>query len=208
MEECVMDNKNKKRLYKIRAMQFLIIFIAVFLIFQLKGFVSVIFTDEDAYEIRYETPVGMTNGQKIYMLYLNGEFYDDVDVNEYMLLDANGKTDLKYCALMHQAQNITYSLILGAMMTVVILIANSAIDGSPFTHENANRIRILGALQFALAILPGLVRFLMCFFRFEYVNTTTNFNGLYMFAIACAIMTLAQVFDYGVRLQEDVDSIA
>jgi hypothetical protein len=33
-------------------------------------------------------------------------------------------------------------------------------------------------------------------------------NGFYMLVIGFAIMVIAQVFDYGVKLQEDVDSIA
>ena len=189
-------------------MQFCSFFIAMLLLFQVQDFVEEIFTKRDAYEIRYEMPLGVTNGQKVYVLYRNGKSFNDVDINEYMLLDENGETDLKYCALMHHAKNLSYSLILGAMMLVVILIANSAIESSPFTHKNVNRIRLIGALQFALAIVPGLVRFLMCFFRFQYVNASFSYNDLYMFAIGFAIMTLAQVFDYGVKLQEDVDSIA
>ena len=203
-----MKAKLEKGQKKIRAMQYLTFFIAIFLLFQAKDFVEELFAAKDAYEIRYEVPVGVTNGQKIYTLYKNDESYGDVDINEYTLLDEDGNPDLKYCVLMHQAKRLTYSLILGAMMIVVIAIANSAIGASPFTHKNANRIRLIGALQFALAIVPGLVRFLMCFFRFQYVNATMDINGFYMFAIGFAIMTLAQVFDYGVKLQEDIDSIA
>ena len=203
-----MEAKLAKGQKKIRIMQFLTFFITIFLLFQAMDFVEELFTARDAYEIRYEVPVGVTNEQKIYTLYKNGESYGDVDINEYTLLDEDGNPDLKYCVLMHQAKRFSYSLILGAMMIVVIAIANSAIGASPFTHKNANRIRLIGALQFALAIVPGLVRFLMCFFRFQYVNATMDINGFYMFAIGFAIMTLAQVFDYGVKLQEDIDSIA
>ena len=93
-------------------------------------------------------------------------------------------------------------------MIVVIVIINSTIVGSPFTHQNANRIRLIGVLQFALAIVPGLVSFLMKFVKFEYANLQMQWTGFYMFILAFAIMTLAQVFDYGVKLQEDIDSIA
>lgn len=208
MEVEDMEEKVKKRRSRIRIMQAIMFGIIMFLFFQVKDFVGVIFTKGDVYEIRREMPLGVSNGQEINVLYINGENYGDADVNEYMLLDENGETDLKYCALMHQAKKLSYSILLGAMLIVAIVIANSAIDASPFTHKNANRIRLIGVLQFALAIVPGLVRFLMCFFKFQYVNAELDVNGFYMFAIAFAIMTLAQVFDYGVKLQEDIDSIA
>ena len=99
-------------------------------------------------------------------------------------------------------------VILSSMLIIVIVIVNSTIEGAPFTRQNAKRVRLIGVLQLALAIVPGLVSLLMKFFKFEYANIQFHWTDFYMFIIAFAIMSLAQVFDYGVRLQEDVDSIA
>ena len=96
----------------------------------------------------------------------------------------------------------------GLGLIVVIIIVNDTIEGAPFNRKNVKRIRLIGALQIALAVVPGLAAFLMKFFKFEYGNFQLQWTGFYMFIIAFAIMSLAQVFDYGVKLQEDVDSIA
>ena len=63
-------------------------------------------------------------------------------------------------------------------------------------------------MQLALAVVPGLIAFTMKFFKFEYSSLRFQWPGFFMFIIAFAIMTLANVFDYGVKLQEDIDSIA
>ena len=178
------------------------------LLFQVKYFFEALTTAEERYEIRLQQPLGMTNGQQIYSLYKDGEYKYDADINEYGLLDENGNTDLRYCVLMEESSRLAYSAILCAMMIVVIQLIQNATASSPFTHKNANRIRLIGGLQFALAIVPGLVVFLMKFFRFQYSNLHFDQKSFFMLTIGFAIMVLAQVFDYGVKLQEDVDSIA
>lgn len=203
-----MKNKvnNKKKV--IRISQFITYFIIAFLFLRAADFFEVVFSDKDSYEIRFEEPTGAFNQQKVFRLYQGGEYVDDVDYNLYTLMDENGKTDLKYCALMEQAKEMSYSLILSVMMFVVSLIASDAAGGSPFTRVNARRLRIIGWLQFALAIVPGLIVFIMHFFKFSYANLSMDVKSFYMFVIFFAIMVVAQVFDYGVKLQEDVDSIA
>ena len=204
-----MDKKKlKERQKKVRFMQALLSALVVMMLFSVEDLVKDLRSKDDVLEIRYEMPLGVTNGQHVYELYRNGEHVRDVDINEFNLLDSDGNTDYRYCLLIEDAKNLSYVIILSLMMVVVIVIVNDTIGGSPFTHQNANRIRLIGALQFALAIVPGLVSFLMKFFKFEYANLSLQWNGFYMFIIGFAIMTLAQVFDYGVRLQEDVDSIA
>ena len=205
-----MDTNAKKRIRRIRLVECFSTFIICFLIFQAKDFVVALMTPADSYQIRYEEPFGVNNGQKIYSLYRNDDYFMfDADVNEFMLLDADGNTDIKYCVIVHEARDLVYSVILGVMLLIVCNIAHSVIDGvSPFTRKNTWRIRLIGALQFCLAVVPGLVVFLMKFFRFEYSNLGFGMDNIYMFIIGFAIMTIAQVFDYGVKLQEDVDSIA
>ena len=197
---------NKKKV--IRISQFITYFIIAFMILQTFDFIEVVFSDKDAYEIRFEESIGVINHQKVFRLYRDGECVDDVDYNLYMQMDENGETDLKYCALMEQAKRVSYNLILSIMMFVVSLIASDAVNGSPFTHINARRLRIIGWLQFALALVPGLIVFTMHFFKFSYANLSMDVKSFYMFVIFFAIMVVAQVFDYGVKLQEDMDSIA
>ena len=203
-----MDKKAKKR---VRLMQIsAIISVAIILILgaRTKDFVRAVLSDGDNFEVRLEEDTDVTNHQQVYRLYKNNSYMGDIDYNRYSLLDKIGRTDIRYCVLIEEAKALTYSVLLGAMLIIAIVIAASSIDGTPFTRKNANRIRWIGVLQFGLAIVPGLVGFLMSFFRFEYTSLSFSVTQFYMFAIGVAIMILAQVFDHGVQLQEDVDSIA
>jgi len=202
------ESKLKVRRKKIRIMQALAGGLVVILLLTVQDFIQDLMKRGDHFEIRFEEPYGMTNGQRVYELYRNDEHVCDVDFNEFNLLDENGNTDYWYCLLIQDVRNLSYAIILCIMLIVVIVIVNDTVGGTPFTHQNANRIRLIGILQFALAIVPGLVAFIMKFVKFEYSSLRLQWTGFYMFIIGFAIMTLAQVFDYGIRLQEDVDSIA
>ena len=196
---------NKSKYFKFT--EFFSYMIIVLLVIQVYDFGVTLFSDPDSYEIRYEAPLGATNGQMIYRLYRDGEDQTDVDINIYDLRDENGNTDLKYCFLTDQAATLSSVIIIGVMLFIVSRIAAEISGGTPFTRRNVRFIRIIGILQFALAIVPGLVRMLMSFFRFMYYSSTFTINSFFMFVVAFAIMTLAQVFDYGEKLQEDMDSI-
>ena len=198
----------KARRKKIRIMQGISFFLVMILLFSLQDLIRDLRTNNDQYEIRLEMPFGVTNGQQVYELFRDGEHVRDVDYNEFNLLDENGNMDVKYCLLIQDVRNLSYVIILSAMLIIVITIVDNSIGGSPFTRQNAKRIRMIGILQIAIAIVPGLTTFLMKFFKFEYASIEFRWTNFYMFIIAYAIMTLAQVFDYGVKLQEDVDSIA
>ena len=140
-------------------------------------------------------------------MYIDGDYYEDVDYNLYSSVDENGKTDYRYCYIIERTEEFVKAILIIMMAFVVIRIAKDSED-TPFTHKNANRIRIIGALQFALSIAPGMVGFSMRFFRFTYANAQIKFDWVYMFAVSCVIMILAQVFDVGVKLQEENDLIA
>ena len=165
-----MDTKAKKR---VRLMQIsAIISVAIILILgaRTKDFVRAVLSDGDNFEVRLEEDTDVTNHQQVYRLYKNNSYMGDIDYNRYSLLDKIGKTDIRYCVLIEEAKALSYSVLLGAMLIIAIVIAASSIDGTPFTKKNANRIRWIGVLQFGLAIVPGLVGFLMSFFRFEYTS--------------------------------------
>jgi hypothetical protein len=202
------ESKLKVRRRKIRIMQALTSFLVMIMMFSLQDFFRDLTSKNATYEIRYEMPLGVTNGQHVYELFKNGEHVCDVDYNEFNLLDENGNQDIWYCLMIQDVRNLCYMVILSIMLIIVIIIVNDTIDGSPFNRPNVKRIRLIGALQIALAVVPGLVTIVMKFFKFEYASIQFQWTGFYMFIIAFAIMMLAQVFDYGVKLQEDVDSIA
>jgi hypothetical protein len=67
---------------------------------------------------------------------------------------------------------------------------------------------MISVLQLLLAVLPGTVRMLMSFFRFNYYSSSFDITSWYMFVIAAVIALIAFIFQKGLDLQEDVDSIA
>ena len=203
-----MDKKSKKSIVFQQVCSGIALAIILLLLFQAKDFIVAAVAGKDTYDVRLVEEDTLENHQQVYRLYKNNEDYGDVDYNLYSLLDDNGNTDYRYCHLIQSARSLAFCVILGAMMLVVIVMVMSASKGTPFTHKNANRIRLIGVLQFGLAIVPGLVKFLMTFFRFDYVSTPLTMEGFYMFVIGFAIMVIAQLFDYGVKLQEDIYSIA
>ena len=68
-----MEEKVKKRRSRIRIMQALMFGIIMFLFFQVKDFVGVIFTKGDVYEIRRDMVLGVIVGEESIALYIHGE---------------------------------------------------------------------------------------------------------------------------------------
>ncbi len=182
--------------------------LAVLLFFMAHDLIVTVVADSASYEVRYEAEENLENGQMVYRLYKDGAYMSDVDPNRYYLLDSEGNTDFRYCALTEDVGSLVYATILGAMLMLVVKIIESTQRGTPFTKDNVRRIRAISLLQLALAIVPGAVKLIMTFARFDYVSSTFSLNSFYMLIIAFVIAMIAQAFDYGVKLQEDSDSIA
>lgn len=182
--------------------------IVCILLLMSKDFFTDLLSDKHSYEVKLVKEETLGNGQDAYRLFKDGYEIRDVDYNEYFSLDDNGNTDFKYCALVNDAGNLTFSIILGIMLILVIMIISSTAKGTPFTNENVKRIRAISILQLLLGILPGIVKLLMRFFKFSYYSGHFEIGSMYMFIIAFIIGMIAMVFNYGVKLQEDSDSIA
>ena len=208
MKKETLSKEAKRRVRRLQITSIISLAIVMMLIFRAKDFVTAVFSKSDSYEIRLEEESNTEDRQQIYRLYKNGERMRDIDYNRYAVTDEKGNQDVRYCVLMEEAKSLAYAVLLGAMLILAIVVATASSGGTPFTRKNARRIRWIGVLQFGLAIIPGLVWFLMSFFRFEHTSIRLTMTSFYMFAIGVAVMILAQVFDHGVKLQEDVDSIA
>ena len=182
--------------------------LTILLLFAVQDFIVTAVSASGNYEVRHELEDTLGNGQMVYRLYKDGEYMGDVNYNEFYLLDSEGNTDFRYCTLIENTGDLTYAVILGAMLMLVIKIIDSTQRGTPFTKANVKRIRAISLLQLALAVVPGTVQLIMTFVRFDYASSTFSIGSFYMFIIAFVIAMIAQAFDYGVKLQEDSDSIA
>jgi len=203
--------KNDPELIRRRKQELVSMFsiaLVVMIVFSLMDLVKLIKTESSAYELRYESDEDYKQAGKVYTLYVDGKFSGYVDQNEYCMLDENGNTDYKYCTLMDYASRFTYMLILSAMLYLVLIIAKNTLDNSPFNRENIKIVKAISIMQLLLGILPGMVRTIMSFIRFDYSSTVLDEKWLYMVIIAFVIGTIAVVFEKGLVLKEDMDSIA
>ena len=199
------EKKRRKILNGSNAFMFMLAMIVFFTLYSL---VIDIMTPASAYEVRFEEDETFTTKGKLYRLYVNGQEYGDIDYNRYSLTDDAGNTDYKYCTIIEDASRLTYTVILAAMLLIVIFIAKDSMTSTPFTQTNINRVKRIALLQLMLAFAPGLVRMVMSFIRFNYYHSTFDITSWYLFAISAVIAMIAFIFQKGLALQEDVDSIA
>lgn len=207
-----MYHSNEKTNPKQRPKHLLGTFIAYFFImllfFHAKDFITAAVTGKDSYALKLQAVETVQNGQQIWQLLRNGEYFSDVNPNDYALLDSSGNTDFKYCAFIYESRNLAHSAILTAMLVLVLLIVDNSKNHTPFTRKNAKRIKVIGYLQFLLAIVPGLIEFILKTAKFEYIYMHPRNESLYMLIIGFAILMIGKVFDRGVSLQEENDLIA
>lgn len=203
-ENKVTEKNRKKWLNGSNAFMFMLAAIVFFTLYTL---IIDAITPASAYEVRFESESINPNAGKFYRLYIDDEYNYDIDYNRYSLTDDAGNTDYKYCTLIEDAARLTYTLILSGMLLIVIFIARDSMNATPFTMKNINRVKAISLLQLLLGVLPGAVRMLMSFFRFSYYSSTFDISSWYMFAIAAVIAMIAFIFQKGLDLQEDVNSI-
>lgn len=198
------ENTEKRRQdIKLKICTYIAYFFIILVMLSLIDLVRTAAKSPSGFELVNETDYG----QKLCRLYIDGKNCGEADQNLYSLKDENGKTDIKYCVMTEKVSSLIYSVIISAMLLLVIGIAKNS-DKTPFIKSNAKRIRAIGALQLALAVVPGVAVMLMKFFKFMYASSVFTVKDLYMFIVGAVIMAVAQVFDYGVRLQDDNDLIA
>ena len=203
-ENKVTEKNRKKWLNGSNAFMFMLAAIVFFTLYTL---IIDAITPASAYEVRFESESTNPDAGKFYRLYIDDEYNHDVDYNRYSLTDDAGNTDYKYCTLIEDAARLTYTLILSGMLLIVIFIAKDSMNATPFTMKNINRVKAISVLQLLLGVLPGAVRMLMSFFRFSYYNSAFGITSWYMFAISAVIAMIAFIFQKGLDLQEDVNSI-
>lgn len=215
MNENIKEEKNTKNKKKnsgsMKKTNMIIIiamcFIVGFSISRIKSFVTTLESNNDSYEIRYEKDDSVESEQKLYRLYKNGEYWKDVDVNKYNLIDEKGNTDYKYCVLMDEVYGLTGHVLVAVMLFLAVLMGCYS-GVTPFNKNNVMLIRTISILMLLYAVLPGTIKVIMTLIRFSYCSGTFDLKFMYMIWVSLAVAIISHVFSYGVKLQEDNDSIA
>ena len=199
---------SKKATSRFHLSTFIAYFFIMMLVFHIRDFINAVRTGKYSYELKYQSVETAENGQEVWQLFRNGEYFNDVNPNDYNLLDSNKNTDMKYCAIIYETRGLVFSAILTAMIVLVLTIAASSRNDTPFTRKNAKRIKAIGYLQFSLAIVPGLIEGIMKSLKFEYIYLHPRIESLYMLVIGFVIFMISKIFNQGVELQEENDLIA
>jgi len=215
MNENIKEEKNTKNREKnsgsMKKTNLIIIiamcFIVGFSISRIKSFVTTLEANNDSYEIRYEKDDSAESEQKLYRLYKNGEYWKDVDVNKYSLIDEKGNTDYKYCVLMDEVYGLTGHVLVAVILFLAVLMVYYS-GVTPFNKINVMLIRTISILMLLYAVLPGTIKVIMTLIRFSYCSGTFDLKFMYMIWVSLAVAIISHVFSYGVKLQEDNDSIA
>lgn len=207
-EENVKNKAMKKvKINKMGIMTIIMVWAIVFVsLIKVSDYVKLLSSKSSSYQIKYEKEETLENDQKVYRLYKDDIEYGDVDINKYSLVDDKGNTDYKYCYLMDITEETVGILFIAIIYILVILMVRNSNNG-PFNKKNCNYLRIISIMMLCFAVVPGMVRFVMSIVRFSYVSGSFDIKLMYMLLVSCAIAVIAQVFDYGVKLQEDSDSI-
>jgi len=212
-EDITMNTKRKQtdpeslRRKRLRIVSGFTTVVLLMILFSLQSLIEDVRIDASAFEISYEANETFPQAGNTYTLYADGEYWGEIDQNRFCLLDENGHTDYKYCVLMEDASRLCYITILCIMLYLVLLIAKDSLEKTPFTRRNIRMVKAIAILQLLLGIIPGAVRDVMSMLKFDYSSTLLDEKWFYMVVIAFVIGSIAYVFEKGLDLQEDVDSI-
>ena len=207
LKEEKLKGKSQMTMRKIKAaVVMLVCFITFCSLQKVSDLVKYATTKASDYTIKYEKEEEAINDQKVYRLYRNDIYYGDVDINQYSFTDDKGNTDYKFCYLMSLTEETVGFIFIAAIYAIVILIVINSQE-SPFNKLNTIYMRVISLLMLGYAIVPGLVKAIMGLVRFQHARGTFSLKFVYMILVAAGVVVIAQVFDYGVKIQEDNDSI-
>ncbi len=207
MKETNEKKKNKKSA-KLYIMDFLSFVLIMIVVFRAAGLVNLIGIDKADFVIKHEKVEEYPQAGEVYALYIDGENRCEVDWNEYAMLDENGNTDFKFCSIMNETAGLIYTILICTMLYLVIRIYCTSCGGNPFTATNIKLVKTISLLQLGVAFLPEVVRKTMSLIRFNYVHAVIEMERIYMLGIAVIICGIVFIFEKGLALKEDIDTIA
>lgn len=146
---------------------------------------------------------------KEYVLYIDGENLGVVDYNRYMRLDEAGKTNVKANVMMDEVKASIRKLIMGATFCCLMAILYLVQKGeTPFNKKNINYLRVLSILIVLLPFSSFVIDVIGSMYYFSYLSGELGSMNVYLVCLGLVFGILAEIFQYGTRLQEDMDQIA
>ena len=148
------------------------------------------------------------NGTESTWLMLDGVRHVPIDAYDYTTRP-DGKTVYKEHLMIDQGVELGKDLIILAILVLLFVMSCSCGKcKSPFNMRSVIFLRIIAVLTLCLALVPEWVGMKMRSSLTGSAATEIDTVEFYMMALALAVGMIAEIFRYGIAVQEDSDSIA
>ncbi|HPE38662.1 MAG TPA: hypothetical protein PK567_04140 [Bacillota bacterium] len=166
------------------------------------------FYSADKYDVQLIEETTIDNGQKYYNLYIDGKSRGPVDYDDYFSLNEDGETNFKDSYIAETVHDVSSNLCyIAIMVTVVWLLLDLSKGRTPFSKRTVIMIRVMAFIEGLLAVIPGFGEFVTRFVSFSYVDATISMVPIHTIGLAGVFLCVAEIINYGIKLQEDSDSI-
>lgn len=183
------------------------IIIGVFVIINAVDVIMCLSKDQSAFQIKL-TDTGVNHSQE-YCLYIDGKKSDSIDYNDYALYTFDGETNYKAATIINKIQNICNLIIVDIILILLFRLFTVVKNGkTPFVKTSVTFLRAIACFCIALAVLSPIIGFCARFITFGYAVGSLETINFYIIITGCVFLMIAEIFNYGIILQEDSDSIA
>lgn len=148
------------------------------------------------------------NGTESAWLMIDGERYIPIDAYEFMP-NPKGEPVHKEHLMIDQGVELGKDVIILAILVLLFAMSCGYSKGkSPFNMRSVNFLRIIAILTLCLALVPEWLGMKIRASMTGSAATNIDTVEFYMMALALAVGMIAEIFRYGIAVQEDSDSIA
>ncbi len=148
------------------------------------------------------------NGTESAWLMLDGERHVPIEPYDYTTRP-DGKTVYKEHLMIDQGVELGKDVIVLAILVLLFVMSCGYSKGkSPFNMRSVIFLRIIAVLTLCLAIVPEWIGTNIRASLTGGAATEIDTVEFYMMALALAVGMIAEIFRYGIAVQEDSDSIA
>ncbi len=148
------------------------------------------------------------NGTESSWLMIDGEPYTTIDPFEYMP-NARGESVNKEHLMIALGVELGKDIIILAILVLFFVMSCGYGKGkSPFNMRSVIFLRIIAVLTLCLALVPEWLGEKIRLYLIGSAATEIDTVEFYMMALALAVGMIAEIFRYGIAVQEDSDSIA
>lgn len=164
--------------------------------------------DSSSFEVKL-APTHTVNNTNNYYLYIEDEQYYPVDYNIYGRLDETGNTNVKANIILDKVKGIIRSVLMEIIFILLYLMLSQVKKGVvPFSKNSVSLLRKVAIFSLLLAVLPSIADIVGSIVIFQFITIDFSSLNFYIILIGVVFGILSEIFDFGFKLQEELDQIA